>query len=672
MDLGAYINANFVALGDLTQVDAVLQSLDEGTAFPGEKGPPQADSTTAGIYAQLKAIALDREGAEWERVEDVGGEARGSPLVTYTREIAVQRAQLARERDQALELARIMDAIGELSISEEAANDETDHANISALLLRLATVRAQILDYNKRFDVKDTLEDSFRAAVQGLRAGFTAAALEECKGWDEEKAPLDTTAFSNLLRLQAFATFTPLVPGTINTLWATDVLVNNFRTKFLFHFEGTGETNRLDKPEFALNYALTYLGKAIPTARHTYAEAFSKANQGHHFTPSLSSWLITSVLAILRRKFAAQMSLFVANGRVLSHLVSELNAFDVALASEYGFVPSPETEWRGLTYDLVLSNDDVWCSWLANEKQFVNARFQEITESPNAFLIEHDVVPNGRTKPTASAVNMKNLLESITDSYANLPIAFQMKFLAEVQLKLLNFYFTTLKNGLSALSFIKTCAVDGVSTLERICRIFCAATFLIEAMHKWDNSMVFVRLWQEINGGTTGHSTTFFASVIKGYQTDILDKVPKLLAKYYDMQLNRTMKAYFAAHPDWSLKSYEDGVSPELLQVVTALQADLSYLQATISTKSLAHWRLILARNLAHYLENNVVLAHRFSAPGAAKFDSDLEYLFTELSLVREKESHGKLAAMLSFYTLGEASKDLSEGELAFLEKNAA
>lgn len=675
MQLAAFINTNFTSTGDLAVVDDLLRNLDHPEGLNGENNAISIDDSTQSVYNHLKTIALAKESISLKEMDILIAKNGSSPLISFTREIVVQKLQLQREKTQIqtfLSISNNINTLKEWKYEQGATKDEKND-----LLLQLSNLKNEISNFNETFQLNNSLIDEFQSLIKrNILQSFQYDLTSSSKEWDSDK-PLENSIstslleFEQLLKLQLISTWDSLEPGKDTTLWAIDCLISSFKTKFIYHFEGTGETNRIDKPEFALSYTQTYIHKYLPICKSIWNNSFNKSIKNNSLiTPSFSSWFITSLLAILRNKFNLQMNTCKSNGKLLSHLVNELKKFDIELTNEFNFVPSQNEEWKGLTYDLILSDESVWETWLSNEKEFVNKRFQEIIDSPQAFNIEHDVIEDGKTKPSKSSVNLKNLLESITDSYSNLPIAFQMKFLSEVQLKLLNFYFTTLKNGLSALSFIKSTSVDGVSTLERICRIFCASDFLVEMMNKWDNSIVFIQLWQSINGDKL--DTTFFGSVIKGYKNDILAKIPKLLIKYFDMQLNRTMKEYFSHNRDWSLKSYDNDMpSVELDQVISSFESDFQYLSITISKRALIKWKGILSKNVAQYLENNMLLSYKFSSAGATKFQKDVEYLFQKLDLIREKATYGRVVQILQFYIDGSKGELISGNELTFLNNNS-
>ncbi|AWU78380.1 uncharacterized protein C5L36_0E04350 [Pichia kudriavzevii] len=468
---------------------------------------------------------------------------------------------------------------------------------------------------------------------------------------------------------------TPKLEGPGGTFWAIDAILTHFSKQFVFHFQGEGETNRLDKPEFALNYVLLYLRNKLSLAKSVFAHSFATvvAHYGG-IHGSFSTWFIKSILRLLTNKFGLEVNNLVlhSNHHLLSHLVLELKKFDWALKNEFNYIPHAGEEWNGLTNDLILCHTKVWNVWLQSEKDFVNGRFDEIINMDDAWQLDYDIVENGYTKPTKSSINLVNLLKSITFNYQSLPLKFQLKFLSEVQLKLLNFYFDTLKKGYYALKHIKTVQVDGVSTLERICRVWCSSNYIIETLDKWGDELIFIELWQSLNNREDDFKSTFFDSVINGYRLEIVNKIPKLITNYFDVQFNRIMKDYFQENADWinvmgNSLSVSTSVSSALDFIVATLAKDLQFLQRTVSTQTYEAWKLLVSERLANYIERNIIMANTFSIDGALKLQSHVEQIYHSLNLPRCYLSHGKLMASIEVLKGNHPSYPLNEMTVSML-----
>lgn len=684
-----FLNAKFPNIESLNSVDTVIHEIE--TAVAGLDNTAEVDTTSRTVLdtskandflEKLRGYVKSPTEDGLDELNDLIAKYGNIPAITYTRDLLEQKLKLLKEGQIRREFVQVLDKLNDFEIFE--LNDITNIASshdervkvyekVSELKQEINTFQKNAEAANFHIDVNITemseeLETKLSDIVRSdLCEAFKQSLIKIVNSWDSEHelhrpqtlSSATLSEFSLLLNLQLNAMPNDkLVAGSSSdlTLWAVDCLTDKFRTKFIYHFEGNGETNRLDKPEFAFSYLVGYLRKNIEFAKVLFAADFGKC-AGGRIPGSFSTWFIASTLIPLKRKFTKEISLLLEtdNSQLLSHFVAEVKKFDEEVKQEFAFIPLKGHEWGGLTNDLILSRDVVWNAWLQNEKNFVNKRFEEIVQMEDAFLIDYDLVENGKTKPTKSAVNLKNLLEGITVNYDSLPLKFQLKFLSEVQLKLLNFYFDTLKKGVQALKNIKHVQIDGVSTLERICRIWCSSKYIIETMDKWSDETLFIELWQSLSNESESE-TTFFESVIKGYDKEIMSKIPNLINSYFERQLNRTMKGYFQENTDWTFKTGKDsndGSSNELDFVIQTLNTDLAYLRKTVSSTSYNSWKLLLSNTVISYFEKNIALVNNFSPPGTQKLEKDINKVVQSLELVKSYDHYGRLMSILHVLQTG-------------------
>lgn len=704
--INQFLNAKFPNVESLNSVDTVIHEIetavadlngesDRNTTCVSEVDVSEANKFLDTLRAYVKSPTEEGLGS----LEDLIHRYGNVPAITYTRELLEQKLKLVKEAQIRKDFVQILDDLSDFEIFElnDLTNIASSHDERVKVYEKVAELRLQIDNFMKNasaanfhIDVNtDEMFEELESKLSDLVSSelcqtLSKSLIEAIANWDSEKTPgksqtLSSAALSEFsllldIQLKAIPNY-KLVAGSSSdvTLWAIDCLTDSFQKKFIYHFEGNGETNRLDKPEFAFSYIVGYLRKNIEYAKVLFAASFSRCCGGK-ILGSFSTWFIMSTLVPLKRKFTKEISLLLEtqNSHLLSHFVTEVKKFDEEIKKEFAFMPVKGQEWAGLTNDLILSREVVWNAWLQNEKNFVNKRFEEIVDMEDAFSIDYDLVENGKTKPTKSAINLKNLLEGITINYDSLPLKFQLKFLSEVQLKLLNFYFDTLKKGVNALKSIKHVQIDGVSTLERVCRIWCSSKYIIETMDKWSNELIFVELWQSLSNESQS-DTTFFESVINGYEKEIMSKIPNLIQSYFERQLNRTMKEYFQANTDWTLITEKEGNNDELEYVIQTLSTDLRYLQVTVSSVTYNSWKLLLSNTVVSYFEKNIALVNNFSPIGADKLEKDINKVVDSLDLVKSYDNYGRLMTILRVLRTGkpEFSDDkyppVDDSELAML-----
>ncbi|EMD00111.1 hypothetical protein BAUCODRAFT_365546 [Baudoinia panamericana UAMH 10762] len=297
------------------------------------------------------------------------------------------------------------------------------------------------------------------------------------------------------------------------------VLVQPLEQRFQYHFSGNKPTNRLDKPEYFLQHALDLLS--------TYSDFLQNALQplllqhfrgsGLAFTPAYidaTSAFITALLPLLRQKIFSRAEQIPADQpQLLSHLVHEVINFDTTLQNTYAYAPvSPATPWRGLAYYL-LDTRHYFEKWLGAERDFALSRYHSIIEAPEAGELDYDSVASDTTKPTKMAINVNDLLETITDRYRHLSSFSQkIRFLIEVQIAIFDMFhdllYSSLEAYLSMNTFVGRTAhsmsrdeqaeLQGVKGLDRLCRVFGSAEYLERAMGDWSDDVFFLELWDEL------------------------------------------------------------------------------------------------------------------------------------------------------------------------------
>ncbi|KAG7855395.1 hypothetical protein KL939_004570 [Ogataea angusta] len=664
--LKSFLNQNFTSIDDLASVDQVIKHIEDGRLRLKEQTNPEGGQSrwalAGSLIQQLESIVDQDDIAAIDVLIQKYGkiELLTSSKQELSKKLVLKNIKTLYDRYldltdklndfELLELPKLEvdDAIGRLEKlrMEVKAYEETE--------TDLPSVAASHTEYI------DLLRAKFQSVVGGeLRERLASEFEALIRDWDnEQKTKTNDIAsmrktFGQLARLQSICN----LRDQTDAFWALDCLASNFKVKFVYHFEGSSETNRLNKPEYALNYLQAYLKRSVPAVEKLFGSTFRQ----YFPNKSIKKNFIISLLKPVKEKFDWEMGAVSKHEGLLSHLILELQKFDQNLSKTYNFTPAEPEYTRLLTSSLILSNEDVFNLWLNNEKNFVNHRYEEIISKKDAFTIDKDFVENGKTKPTRSAINLKSLLEGISNNYAMLPTKFQVKFLSEVQLRLLNLYFANLKQGFNALDTIIHGKInDEVSVLERICRIWCSSKYIIETMATWGESIVFLELWSSINGNSR-LETTFFDSVIKGYNKELMMQLPRKIHAYFERELNKTMKSYFISHSSWATMSEnEPGPSRELDVALAALKNDLTYLRTVVSYSDFLKIQLILSDAITSYFERNVIYCNKFSVGGALQLEADYNEFYQSLGLLRDNAHFGKTQEIISVLKCNSVSEAYS------------
>ncbi|VEU21731.1 DEKNAAC102615 [Brettanomyces naardenensis] len=691
-----FLNTTFSSLDDLRNVEKVISQIEQTRSTLREErteetnGVAEDDKTvrseTDQLMEQLSKIVDSDDLMALDKLRSKYGELE---VIEVVRDGIMERTELKRIQKLDDLYAELNDKLSDFELFDLAdGSGKGDVEKLSKLKELHDEVENFALQKKSNYDhevgaslqgewvtFKDEL-DEYTGSLNGRLSSIIAENFKEklestlkndVEGFDKKKFSAEETRklngdFQAVLELQLLDPINSN-PGYPSTWWAMDCLCHSFQVRFVYHFEGNNETNRLDKPEFALEYILGFIQKTLPAVKLLFGNTFHRCSSAGTF----DNCFITSVLSVAREKFKSDRNLCLPNEKLLSHLILELQKFDQRLKQDFSYRPIKGKEWPGITYDLILSYSVVFDRWLNNEKEFVNHRYDEIINEKDAFVIDYGFVESGHTQPTKSAINMSNLLDGITANYANLPLEYQLKFLSDVQLKLLNFYFAVLKQGTKALDSLGK--NDEISFIERLCRIWCSADYMIELMKNWGERLFFVELWNSINPDNECQNT-FFDSVIGGYEKGILDQMPKRLKQYEERQLNRTMKEYFQSDMSWSNATSVNRDPSELELPIQALKGDLLYLQKTLSRFNFLEVKLYFSEVISTYFEKNFVRSNRFNEVGASQLRNHLDKFYESLGLIKDFKYYARLSEMIDLLegrTVGEGSGRLSREEISNL-----
>lgn len=217
---------------------------------------------------------------------------------------------------------------------------------------------------------------------------------------------------------------------------------------------------------------------------------------------------IYAYLPCIRRKLESIFPTLVSEPQLLSHLMLETMKFDDYLRDTYLFRPyglPDDQEWQGVTGD-IMSRSEWFQSWLSIEKNFALARFQEIIDAPDAWLVDFDAVGENESKPTKSALRLKDLLETISDRYRPFrSFVHRIRFLLDIQVALLDGYHHRIAASLDAFESLTSTIgkamsgvhdedrkkmVDGLAGIERLCRAYGSAYTIRDALKDWGEDIV--------------------------------------------------------------------------------------------------------------------------------------------------------------------------------------
>lgn len=394
-----------------------------------------------------------------------------------------------------------------------------------------------------------------------------------------------------------------------------------------------------------------------------------------HFLSATNAF-ITSLLPMVRRKIDTFLPQVETSPQLLSHFVHELMKFDDDLPQTWNYLPNPySTEnWKGLASE-ILGQQNWFERWLQVEKEFALSRYKDIIDTPESGQIDYDGVDANVTKPTSAAIRVNDLLETITDLYRPLSSFSQkLRFLIDIQITIFDQFHERLHSGLEAyLAMTSTIGrtvqggdqgnLEGVSGLDRLCRIFGSAEYLEKKMQDWSDDVFFLDLWYELQNrvrrnqgdgknvvgpmsvaevaqrtsqavAETGQGRSsegaLFDETASAYRRLRL-RSESIIVSTFSSEVQSSLRPYSRVSMWSSLSapsaSYPHPLTSELTPTVRIISSDLSFLARVLGTAPLRRINRQVLLSLQSFILDNVILRHSFSAAGVSQLTSDIDHL---------------------------------------------
>lgn len=450
---------------------------------------------------------------------------------------AVEALKPRMEELRKLELAHLY--IGSLQEVENLSDDARSHLPASpkeALVsyTRLREVSKTMLALQKRTDgAAAHLVDFIVARSDALWVEMQSRMAKELRTIlkkmnyptnDLESSQEFTECFNKMLDLQEpelVSAAEPLI------LLPFTVLVEEFKERFKYHFMGDRETNSKNNvgrlshsfaaysisPYFhqsdgAFTWTMETFSARQDNLRAVVTPLLAARFKGSQFVDN-SLYIdalfafITAFLPLIREKSEQFLARTAREPQYMSKYIQELIKFDGAVRDRFKYDGGNiRSGWSGVTQDVLSKWYD---AWLAAEKQFALARYQDVLKSSDNGSIDYDSNSSGRTRSTVGASKVMGLLTNTTILYQPLrSFSYKLRFLIDIQLSILDLYHNRLQSSVEGFVSMSSAVgrtlhgvskedqakFEGLGGLESLCKVYCSADHVISELHSQSNNVV--------------------------------------------------------------------------------------------------------------------------------------------------------------------------------------
>ncbi|PFH61966.1 hypothetical protein XA68_15628 [Ophiocordyceps unilateralis] len=373
---------------------------------------------------------------------------------------------------------------------------------------------------------------------------------------------------------------------------------------------------------------------------------------------------ITSMLPVMQEKVDDVVWATIEDTSYLSGFVPQLLAFDDEIRTRFNYDGGDaDSGWPGLAAR-VLSR--YFEDWFSVERALALERFEVMMQSPDAGKIDYNYALAGKMKPTFAAVGVLDLLRAVTTKYERLrKLKHKTRFLADIQLDILDAYHDRLRGSLEAYQSITTtlgrtlhgatreqlAALEGTGALETLCKVIGSADRIASTLSEWSDDEFFASLWEELQARDAERSSPDADEAFRGRVPDmsaadgdesgIFDET----VSAYTMRRKAAEELLIGALADSHSKAFRAylhqaqwttvgeaailddpshlSITPELDEPLRILKRNLDFVSRALSTASFRRvWHRALDW-LQDMLWNGVLMRQSFTTLGAAQFAYD-------------------------------------------------
>ena len=176
----------------------------------------------------------------------------------------------------------------------------------------------------------------------------------------------------------------------VEPLWAIDVAARPLVVKFHFHFSTNVDTNRVDRPEWFVSFALQSLRDNSSVLRAVVDLADEPLCHSLLLSRGkfvdLASHLVRAMVLQTHRRLQSSWTTLASDSALLCHTLDEVLAGDRVLLGELAYAQSCTTrdEWPSMA-SFFTQADDRLEAWIQADYKFAKEKLEEVFASPSRW-----------------------------------------------------------------------------------------------------------------------------------------------------------------------------------------------------------------------------------------------------------------------------------------------
>ncbi|KAJ6644173.1 RINT1-like protein [Pseudolycoriella hygida] len=383
------------------------------------------------------------------------------------------------------------------------------------------------------------------------------------------------------------------------------LLLKPYRQRFLYHFTGTRQTNRLDKPEWFFTQILAWAKESHLFVAQTFQSAALLAYQE---TLNVRLEFIRGLVQLTIEKLCTDIEQISEDDHLFAHLIDETLSFEQELKETLGY---PSTYMSAIS---VITQPQYMMKWLTAEEKFSTSKMDAMltSGSPWEFI---DPINLEELKIPRCADHFIRLLDAIKERYCNLP---QPRH----QLQFLNLQLELIENFRRRLVQLHSTSVNGVSSTK----ILNAINYLISVLREWGEHVHYLHLHGAIHGPNSEEISLVFDQCIDEFDHWQRQLVNELATKAVN---NIKAKSLPYRHDNWITMPTQNVREPQMLSVTASemfqvMVSILHNLETELSSNIFDITIRLIAKQIDNFFIYSMILNTKFSTGGTIQFQFDM------------------------------------------------
>ncbi|XP_013109700.1 RINT1-like protein [Stomoxys calcitrans] len=384
----------------------------------------------------------------------------------------------------------------------------------------------------------------------------------------------------------------------------TTFLVAPYRQRFMYHFTGVRQTNRLDKPEWFFTQILNWGKESHLFVGKTFQTSAVKAGQ---LDFNIRLEFMRALVQLTIEKLSLDIEEISRDENLFAHLLDETLAFEAELRDNFGYPASFPSAICVVTQPVYL------LKWISLEERFCSEKMDAILQDENPWHLIDPNIYEDELKIPKCADQFIRLLEAIKDRYYSLiQPGHQLQFLS-LQLELIDNFRRRL------VQLHSSGMVDSIPILNAI-------NYIKMVLSEWGENVHYLHLHTALVGPNAEEINSVFENPVSELE-HWTEKLLKNLATKAVNEIKAKSMPY--RHDCWTTMPEQNNKEPfilspsagEMFQVMVTV---LHNLERELSSNLFNLTLRLIAQQIDTYILDSMIMNTKFSPAGSAQFNYDM------------------------------------------------